>query len=312
MSNTLTQYQQDVAKFKGDILGHVCFYSIPEETVDHDVVAKLCKDNDLESYTPAVPRPPDVFRRACKSAGTRIGRKDDPQRFEYEVKILDYDTHETRAKLVRTTVDAASNKGIDWDRMANITFQRDTNIIDVVDLPDLDDPGRDCIRNLKQIFADENGKVNSAHIRRMISAVFKDSLATSIRPSGGFYFVSDDNSKKVSDLQTVLEALPSGASLHMMPLIDVGDQKRMLRDAVESELASDIDSQLAEVVDLLKAGNKITVRKFTDLTTKIQYHGKKGAEYAQLLSSNLSTFESRKQIAKDTLSKLADLVDYES
>lgn len=310
--STFTQYQQDVAQFKGDILGHVCFYSIPEETVDYDIVAALCKQHDVEKYTPSAPRPPDVFRRACKDAGTRIGRKDDPQRFEYEIKILDYDHKETRAKLVRTTVDADSNQGIDWARQANISFKRDTFVIDVVDLPDQDDIGRECIRNLKQIFAAENGKVNSAHIRRMINAVFRDSLAVSIRPSGGFYFVSDENSDTVAKIKEVLDGLPTGASLHMMPLPDLSDQRNMLFNAVESELAGDIDKVLTEVTELLKKGENITVDKFTKLTLDLQYHGGKGQDYAGLLNSSLTTFESRKVVAKEALGKLADLVDYES
>jgi hypothetical protein len=309
--STLTSYEQQVTtgSFKDAILGQVVWYSIPEETIPHDTVLQACKAQGIEGYAPAIPRPPDVFRRACKAAHRRIGRKDDPQRFTYEFKSIDHDDQQIFVKLVRETVDAKTNKGIEWARMANVTFQRDTHIIDVVELPDLDDEGRDALRVLKQTFTDENGKVNSAHLRRMIQQVLSDCLATAIRPSGGIYFVTESNSEKLRKLSNVINGLPNGTSMHLLPLLDTADQRQMLQGAIEAELADEMDANLSKIVETLKAGSKISADRFTQLTANLHRSGRKGNAYAQLLSKQLATFEDRKKIASEVVAKLANLVD---
>lgn len=306
---TINQYTNAIDTGSFPVLGQVCWYSIPEETVDHDTVLQLCKTHGIESYAPAPPRPPDVFRRACKSAGRRIGRKDDPQRFTYEFKSIDHDDTSIFVKLVREEVDAATNKGIDWKRMANVTWQRDTHVIDIVELPDLDDEGRDAIRVLKATFAAENGKINSAHLRRMIQDVLHDCLSTAIRPSGGIYFVTQSHADKLSKLAAVINGLPTGSSMHLLPLLDTVDQRQMLHAAIESELADEMDANLTRIVDTLKAGKTISADTFTRLTTNIHRSGRKGNEYAQLLSQRLSTFDARKKVASDAVAQLANLVD---
>jgi hypothetical protein len=306
---TINQYTQAVDHGQFPVLGQVSWYSIPEQTVDHDTVLNLCKANGVENYAPAPPRPPDVFRRACKAAGRRIGRKDDPQRFTYEFKSIDHDDTQIFVKLVRETVDAATNKGIDWARMANVTFQRDTHVIDVVELPDLDDEGRDAIAVLRRTFAAENGKVNSAHLRRMIQDVLHDCLATAIRPSGGIYFVTQAHADKLGKLATVINSLPTGSSMHLLPLLDTVDQRQMLHAAIEAELADEMDANLSKIVEALKAGKTISPDTFTKLTANLHRSGRKGNEYAQLLSQRLTTFDTRKKVASDAVAQLANLVD---
>jgi hypothetical protein len=307
---SLTNYAQTVQQsFSAAILGQVCWYSIPEATVNHDTVLQLCKTHGIESYAPAAPRPPDVFRRACKAAGRRHGGREDPQRFSYEFKAIDHDDQQIFVKLVRETVDAKTNKGIDWARMANVTFQRDTHSIDVVPLPDLDDEGRDAIAQLQSTFSAENGKVNSAHLRRMIQEVLHDSLSTAIRPSGGIYFVTQANSAKLTKLQSVINALPNGASMHLLPLLDTSDQRAMLQGAIEAELAEEMDHHLSRAVEALKAGKPISADTFTKLTANLHRSGRKGNEYATLLSRNLNAFDTRKQVASDVVAKLANLVE---
>ena len=312
MSNaTYHQYSQSVSQgaLKDAILGELCWYSIPEDTVDHDTVAQLCKTHGIEQYAPAPPRPPDVFRRACKSAGRRIGRKEDSQRYTYEFKSIDHSDREIFVKLVRETVDAATNQGIDWSRMANVTFQRDTQQIDVVELPDLDDEGRDAIRELKTTFANENGRVNSAHLRRMIQDVLHDCLATAVRPSGGIYFVTQAYAEKLNKLSKVINAIPTGTSMHTLPLLDTQDQRRMLEAAVESELADEMDAHLSKIVETLKTGKPINADTFTRLTASLHRSGRKSNEYATLLSKQLAAYGDRKKIASDVVAQLANLVD---
>lgn len=307
---SLAAYSQTVQQsFSNAILGQVCWYSIPEETVDHDTVLQLCKTHGIENYAPAAPRPPDVFRRACKAAGRRHGGREDPQRFTYEFKAIDHDDQQIFVKLVRETVDAKTNKGIDWARMANVTFQRDTQVIDVVPLPDLDDEGKDALAQLRSTFAAENGKVNSAHLRRMIQEVLHDCLSTAIRPSGGIYFVTQANEPKLTKLQKVINGLPTGASMHLLPLLDTSDQRQMLQSAIEAELADEMDHHLAKVVETLKAGKPISADVFTRLTANLHRSGRKGNEYATLLSRNLNAFDTRKKVASDVVAKLANLVE---
>lgn len=309
-ATAIQNYSQTVSgAFKDAILGQVTWYSIPEETIDHDVVLNLCKAQGIENYAPATPRPPDVFRRACKAAAHKVGRKEDPQRFSYEFKSIDHDDQEILVKLVRETVDAATNKGIDWDRMANVTFRRDTQTIDVVELPDLDDLGRNAISVLKDTFHAENGKVNSAHLRRMIQSVLHDCLSTAIRPSGGIYFVTQAHVDKLTKLANVINGLPTGTSMHLLPLIDTADQRQMLQAAIEGELAEEMDSHLSKIVEALKAGKPISADTFTKLTANIHKSGRKGNAYATLLSKQLATFDDRKKIASDVIAKLANLVE---
>lgn len=307
--STYANHVADVSSGSTPVLGQLTWYSIPTDTVDHDSVLKACRNHGIASYAPAIPRPPDVFRRACKSSARRIGGKEDPQRFSYEFKSIDKDDQSINMKLVREVVDAQTNTGIDWARLANVTFQRDTHRIDVTPLPDLDDEGKEVIANLRATFDAENGKVNDAHLRRMIQDVLHDCLATAVRPSGGIYFVTKDNESKLRKLSAVIAEIPHSSSMHLLPLVDTSDQRAMLQAAVEKEMISEFDNQMGKVVEILKSGKKITSDKYGNLVKELHRTGRKGAEYATLLDDKLTDFEDRKNAANAMIRKLSDLVE---
>ena len=308
MSITLNDHVQQVTK-NYPVLGELVWFSIPQKTVAHSIVEKLCNDNNLQGYVPPNTRAPDLFRRACKQAGRRIGGKEDPQRTTYEIKPIDSDTTQITVKLVKEVVNAQTMQGISWARLANISFNRETEQIHAVELPEMDDDGRNVISTLRETFSNENGKINDNHIRRMVHEVIRDCQGTNVRPSGGIYFVPKANTAKLHSLVAVLNGLPTGASGHVLPLVDTTDQRSMLQAAVDSELADEMESGMSKISEILKKGEKITADRFTKLTADLHRTGRKSNSYVELLNDRLSAYDTRRKVATEMISRLTDLVE---
>lgn len=303
----ITTYRADVENVGEEAwLGQICWYSISETTVDHEHVLKLCRLHDLESHAPSAPRAPDVFRRVCKKAERKVAQTNGTKHV-YSFKPITNDENEILVKLVRETVDT-KNKAINWTRLANVKFVRDTKSLEVETLVH-DNVGSTVLDDLVTNFQAENGKVNSAHLRRMIQSVLHRTSAIPVRESGGIYFIPQAHYDVAKRLSNVINGISSAHNLQLLPLVDLSDTRKMVKDAVESELSGDIDTILAQVRELVKAGQPISQSEFVRITSGLNGSGRKGNEYAQLLEVELDMFATRKTLIGEAIHALVSLVN---
>jgi hypothetical protein len=291
-------------------LGTLCWYSVFELKVEHREFCQLLLANNLGGFLPPPPRGSDVFKRVCTDAEIKRDPTNDPAIFRnYQIKEVDKDRDNIYRKLVAETVDS-SNRRLDWEVLAELHYNRPNNIITVTltDEGKVDPQTKNVTSKVLRLYREWNNCISSQHVRRLVRDVFRNCLATAVRPSGGIYFVRQAHRGRLESLAAVLAALPGGTELHTLPLLDDSKQRLMLRRAFEEESVGEIDSLLGDAKELLSSGQTLTADRFAKFTEESVYLRKKAKEYSSLLNEKLVETDSRLEILDTVLFSLANKI----
>lgn len=193
------------------------------------------------------------------------------------------------------TVDE-SNRRLDYLPAVQVAF--DGTDLDVELLNGLD-PGDGAIGTLASDAADKiealfrhlDGKVHAYIIRELLRKALGDANATTVRPSGGVYFVMRTRLDQVDAIEQLAGGL-CGVDFTVVPLINDKKRAEMIRRAYEAETVGELDALTAEITELLR-GEPVTSRKAAALQAQLQDTIARTKEYEQLLSTQMSSAEFR-------------------
>jgi hypothetical protein len=292
-------------------LGRLGWYTI-SENVSHDH-GKFCeKILDITDTLPGPPRPGDIFKRACTFVERKNIKIEDNLKVNYMIRPSGSDPDFIWRSLVKEIVDSEGHR-LSYEEVCVITFQRKTEVVDVIENRVLEPVETVIIKNLKDYITDNSNVLTAYAIRETVRRILEKSLyAIKVRPSGGIYFVSEEHSERFSKLEDVVNSLGFGASFHSLPLLNDEKQREMLRNAFEEESCSLADELIGEIMGLVKSGKKISSDKFTNY--KMQYDSlrKKVVDYSDILDEAMEITASRLEVMNNVMLQLLGNVNIES
>lgn len=313
---TFADHKQHMESYDpGLVLGQLCWYSIPEMHVDHSTVVQQMQTSGLDQLAlPPVPRSADVFKRACTASQKRRVHTNFHNVFHnFRCVEVGKDGDRIWRKIVLERVDT-DDRSLGYTELAELTFDRATATITHTypcgHTHQCDDRSfaQPRIDEIYQYYKEWNNALTSYAIRELIRNLLNALHATVVRPSGGVYFVREDDAPLLFALENMINNLPGGCSLHTLPLLNDMKQRAMLKKAFEDESIEEIDRILGEMGEIIKSGNKITSARYADYADQYNTLSKKVGEYSALLDDAVSETASRLEIMQTTIVHLMDTV----
>jgi|JI9StandDraft_1071089.scaffolds.fasta_scaffold03528_16 hypothetical protein len=298
-----TEYEQRL-QFEADtpILGMLAWYSVPESVeVKHSEFVGLVELNDAPLDTPNVPKPANVFRRACNKAKIMKVPTPNPDVFvNYTMRDASYDENFVFRRMIAEQVDAENHELGYRDIGLAIFSKDDFTTFYISDVED-DDPAKPYWDSLTQQIDDylKDNKVTlpAIAIREAARRGLTQHLSgTAVRESGGVYFVASTRRDKLEALDRTINGV-KGATFHTLPLVDDLRQRDMLKNAFEDETVAKSVALVAKITELLGQGTPIPAKTFlgirkeySDLKTRLN-------EYQDLLNDSLNKTETALEVA---------------
>lgn len=291
------------------ILGRLAWYSIPEITLNYQhFVMQLHKYNLADYVIPLPPRSPDVFRRACTKSETKRVHAPNGMLLNYFISEVGKDNTAIWRQLVRETVDK-NERCLEYTPLVELVFDRATHLISTKILVDFLTPiEQNIVANLHAHYAAMKNELSSYTTRQTIMKILTKMKATTVRPTGGVYFIKESYYEPLSNLEELVNTMSEGTSFHTLPLLDDKKQREMLRKAFEDESAESVDRSLEEIRKILVNGISISPEKYSAYFEDFQELTAKTQEYAELLEEELGVTNSRLELYQEQVFNLLERV----
>ena len=281
-------------------LGHLCWYAVSDSSaISHKDFCQQILGTGSNFSLPGTPHPADIFRRVTTDNARKKVQTAVPGIFSnYFFTEVGKDEDNIYRILVQQTVDTGGHV-LSHENVWEVRFQRDTTTIHETELV-ANAPGMNIIQDVKDQFKDQQDTITPMTIRAWIRKAFIQLAATTVRPSGGVYFVAERYSPDMHALDKIIENIPN-ASFHALPLIDDKKQRGMLKQAFEDESVGEADSLIAEMREILTSGKKISVAKHADFVGRWKEMKGKIHTYSDILDDAMETTASRVEIIQKML-----------
>lgn len=261
-------------------IGFMCWYYVPGDVpiTLRDWIAAIV-GTSLSNMVPTAPRAVDGMKRAMNGHMARI--EDDG----FIHKVLARESGKDDEKVYRTLVVEkldAEEQRLFYEEVIKFTYDRDlgyklargegdiSKVLTyekLVGFTKLSNVVAGEIENrvyaIIEKFKRELGSLGAIKIREMLRKDIEgNQRGVLVRESGGVYFVFSANDERLHALDELVTKLGNGCQFHLLPIMDDGKQREMLRAAFEAESAGEVD-RLMDYIRELKAGKrgKITMHK---------------------------------------------------
>lgn len=312
---TILESLRERVQYEGlPILGWVTWYAISETGgVDHQQFTELLEANGITDSAPPVPRPSDIFKRACTNAQrTRIATSD-PERFSnILVRRVGHDADNIWRTVVEEIVDTQGHT-LSYTEQFRLHYERHTGHIDVEPVLPLDGgPSAACeqvVQDIRDYYNAWARRLTAYTVREWVRAQLRALSATVLRD--GVYFVRADLGERVHALETVVNALP-GSLFHTLPLVDDTQQRAMLKRAFEDESIYEVNRLLAEVQDIQISGRRPTSHRAAEFMSEARRVRERIAEYAEMLDQSFDDVAARLEVLQASWETMLELVSDDS
>lgn len=307
---TFNDYRKHLKDANIPALGFLAWFHVPDKSqMTHKDFLELVETSDAPIKTPNVPKPADVFRRACNDAKKLKVHSGRDTFFNYTMRDAGYDDGFVFRRMVEEEVDGANHE-LGFRVLGLATFSK-TGISAVYspEIPD-DDPAmphwKSMQEGIDQYLATKLLHLPAIAIRESARKALEVYLrGTRVRPSGGVYFVSIDKADQLEALNLVINAVPN-ASFHVLPLVDDARQREMLKEAFESESIDDTTRMVAEMAELLNSDANIPAKTFLAFQERYTFQKGKLTEYSALLNDALANADTALDVCQKQLIALLD------
>lgn len=336
MSTTMTA-SQEVNRYvksvtdlipEDSLLGSVLYYSIINADVNLEVARQDLKGLGLDTrFLRKRLRPVDAFHKAARDLGRKFPVRDDGIQSSFIVPSVgqDKDTVHRHVVLERAHVATSQRRRVVYDTVAELIFWRG----------DLTDEGYEGYRleiNRKNVPGLEFSSQEEAWLNSMLGGLtdrfrhYRENLdshavrtyvrdyvtalsATCIKQNGGLYFVPQKHAAVLESLRSWVTSISDECEFHTMPLVDLDDQRDMLRKALEDEVVTEVERMSADIAKILKDSNRnITDKTFSAMNEEVSELLAKTNEYAGMLDRKLETANERLGILRKQVLQLVDRV----
>lgn len=294
---SLKQYDSDM------FLGRLCWYNVTEQSyVDHAEFCKALVSHGLDTILPPAPRPSDVFKRACTASQRKKVPTAEPGVFcNYNIIEVGKDVDNIWRHIVREKVDTEGHM-LSYEDVYELHFYRPTITVKCKPMGNGNDAIADDVADaVRNTFKHLDNLLTPMAVRMFLRKTLQGLHATTVRPSGGVYFIREDHAQRIAALEDAIGNLPGGSSFHSLPLIDDTKQRVMLKRAFEDESIGEVDSLLGEIAKIIKEKKQITSDRFAEFKVEYDRLRTKVADYSDLLDEAMEATASRLEIMNDVL-----------
>jgi hypothetical protein len=309
--NNYFKYTEHLKNSEVPVLGMLAWYSVPESAeITHKEYLLLIESNNAPVKTPELPKPADVFRRACNTSKLLKVPASVPNEFlNYTMRDAGYDDGFVFRTAVEERVDS-KNHELGFRVIGQATFSRESlNVHYSLDI-DEDDPANAFYKTMQQSidsYIDAKAlTIPAIAIRESARRALENTLVgTRVRPGGGVYFISPDKLDKLEAIDYVINSVPN-ASFHILPLVDDTRQREMLKSSFEDESIEETKRLIDDISELLKSNDEISARKFSQLHERYTSQRERLAEYKDLLNDALETSSTALDVCNAQIMTLLD------
>lgn len=275
------------------LLGHLVWYSISDLRIRRTEVQQLFYQHNMPSYyLPPVISKANAFRRATTKVGQKYKYPKHIGDGKHEV-ILVRNVRSDEYGIVRHAIREVrdeNNTRLDYRRIGTFMFKRDTQDVEI----DFEVSFKEVGQYAEQVYEELVEYYEGKHIRDMVRGIMMDTFPTTVRTSGGVYFISKQYDDLINSLEGFVKDLaPYKTTMwepefEAIPMLDVEKQRKLIFDRYESQTAVSVDGMLDEIAGILRSKDaKVTqgtLAKYGDSIKEI----KQGIEkYEDLLEKDM-------------------------
>lgn len=309
-------------------LGHLIWFSIGDMEITREEIEKLANDANLpDRFLPSSIRTVDAFRRATSEVGGVLLNGTDKSTETLLVREVSSDKEGVIRHLIKETADK-KRKQLTYDHCGSLKYDRDNEYMLATSYVDEAVP---AVEKAKTLFHKYRNYYTSDHIRRMVKTVLYDSQSVALRPSGAIYFVPRKHETKIHALRDFMKCLPGNTEIHLMPVVDMDEQREMLEEKLRSHITAEVSrigAALGGKPEILtvKQGLKRLAGSFADTLkssavsknvannaiVQLQSLNVQVREYEGLLETNLSEVRSTLELLRNQVRVILDRVEVDN
>jgi hypothetical protein len=316
-SVVVNKYTGAAAKLPDEyFLGQVVSFTITEADVNLDelreqVIALGLKDDTLKKRL----RPIDAFKKACNDVAVKFTKTVDAQH-GFMIRPVGQDAQESHRHIVfeRAIFKTGQKRRIEYDTVMKLIYNRgyrdgntgqvveDSVYVERVPTPGLilsDEEEKWLLKtvgteenegaNLKKRYKHYSTHLDSHGVRTFVREYLYSLGAINVKGAGGgLYFIQQKHAAELRDLASLITGI--GSSMHLIPLLDIVEQRDMLAEAFISDTMEEVRQVSVEMSKILKDKDRtITEATFDSYAAKAAGLIEKAREYQGLLDRNLDT-----------------------
>jgi hypothetical protein len=262
--DNLMAFQNAQNKVEIKFLGSLLWFTITEGRVALENIEDAIRGAEIdEKYLPHSRCKRDAFRLASKMGecrGIPFGKK----RINLLVRDVKTTGNVLVRNLVREVVDA-KNVRLKLIPVMRLELSEDgvltaSEIVNEILLEE-----KNAAENIQKEFDMSCVYFNSSTVRSIVQSILGTCAPVSVRPSGGVYFIPEKYTGVVDQLKTMIIVLNQACgghnSIYSVPVVDAFEQRELIQDSLEEQVAKDGAELLEEVRVSIQNGDNITELK---------------------------------------------------
>lgn len=305
------------------LLGWIVPFTITDEPTEHRQLAAWFDELGLDpAILPPQPKPVDAFRKATSEAKEKYVL---PDGSVCTVLCRDVDSNEnmTRRQITREVRKPKAKEPLSYTRAIEVVFWRGQSkpVTDAsgaivgraiergserfqikVNREGLDADELRAITEIAELirlrYLSYYDHLDGNRIRAVIRDYIKHLRAIEIKP--GLYFVHASRSTEIRALQELVRRIGGGCFMHMIPLVDLEEQRDMVTAAFKRESAQALAEVAKEARELAQSGS-ITPAAYARIKDRYDEITEKAKEHMQALQLSTEVTESAAQVAHAAL-----------
>lgn len=310
---SVNRYTEAAANLPDEyFLGQVVSFTITEADVNLDnlreqIISLGLRDETLKKRL----RPIDAFKKACNDVAHKFDKTMDAQH-SYMVRPVGQDAQESHRHIVleRAIFKTGQKRRVVHDTVMKLIYNRgfrdkdgkvldDSIYVESVYIPGLDltaeeqdwlnaEIGEDG-KHLKARYEHYSTHLDSHGVRTFVREYLYMLGAINMKGNGGgLYFVQQKHAEELRDLAKLIKGI--GSQMHLIPLLDIVDQRDMLAEAFIADTMDEVRAISAEMGKILQDQSRtITESTYDAYAAKAAGLIEKTREYHKLLDRNLDT-----------------------
>ncbi|OPY64055.1 MAG: hypothetical protein A4E56_00109 [Pelotomaculum sp. PtaU1.Bin065] len=271
-------------------IGFLLWFSVADCRITREQLEEVFSETGIDSKRlPKEISPRDAFRRATSAAEKkRIPLDLKEERFlNCMIREIRADSKQINRQLVREIVDG-KNVRLEYTPVADLIHQE--NGIHLIPKVDLLHDERDVIDEIKDTYEIEKNCYNGRTMRDIINALLWECHPVAVRTSGGVYFVPARYEETTKSIKRFAKRLNDYRSTDhkttcwTMPLVDAEEQRSMIEESLEDQVASESKAVIDEMAKLTKGERKITQKLANQYVERVKSLKKLYTEYEDMLN----------------------------
>lgn len=283
-------------------IGTICWYTVHETQVKWTDLRDALQANGLQTLCPREPRNEDVFRRLTPNGHRkRVSTSNELIHVNYLIRQVSRGGGSCLKHIVAEYVDT-EGETLEFEDVQALRYDGEKDVLATWPLGVGDVTAMEIAADIVREFHVTKGRVDANALRKLIRTCLIEARATTVRSTGGVYFVMSNYVDKVDALESVADVIP-GMMVHSLPLQDDKKQRDMLRQAYEAETTEEVDRMLGEIAELLTREN-VTPDAYARLSAHFTELTARNQEYIDLLEDTLDNAGSKLSIYRAQMTQL--------